>query len=95
MEQLVPGAEPLETIYEGRGCQKCRSTGYSGRIGIYELFAPDDEMMDAVSRGATLQELRRFALSSDRYTTLAKDGIEKVRAGITTTSELLNATSGI
>jgi type IV pilus assembly protein PilB len=91
LEVLVPGCEPLETMYEGRGCPKCRNTGYSGRIGIYELFAPDDEMMDAVSRGATLQELRRFACASDRYTTLAQDGLEKVRAGITTITELFQA----
>jgi type IV pilus assembly protein PilB len=85
------GVPTVETTYKGRGCRKCRNTGYSGRIGIYELFAPDDELLDAVSRGATLQELRRLALGSGKWVTLAQDGLDKVRAGITSVEELFTA----
>ena len=89
---VTAGSSPIDAVFKGAGCPKCRSTGYSGRIGIYELFVPDDETLDAISRGATLQEIRRLARASD-YTTLTQDGVEKVKAGITTLEELLNATA--
>ncbi len=90
-DRIVGGGAGVDTFYKGAGCAKCRNSGYSGRLGIYELFAPDDETMDAVSRGATLQELRRLATASGQYTTLAADGIDKVRAGVTTVDELFGA----
>jgi type IV pilus assembly protein PilB len=92
LNQLAEGGEPVETIYKGEGCPKCRKTGYAGRIGVFELFVPDDELLDAISRGATLQELRRLA-GACGYTTLRRDGLEKVRAGLTTVEELIGATS--
>jgi type IV pilus assembly protein PilB len=92
LERLSEGGEPIKTIYKGEGCPKCRKTGYAGRIGIFELFIPDDELLDAISRGATLQEIRRLT-SATGYTTLRQDGLEKVRAGLTTVEELIGATT--
>jgi len=91
LDRLIGAGPGVDTLYKGAGCPKCRSSGYSGRVGIYELFAPDDETMDAVSRGATLQELRKLAVASGQYTTLAQDGLEKIRAGVTTVEELFSA----
>ena len=92
VDRLTEGGPPLETVYAGVGCTKCRGTGYSGRVGVYELFVPDDEVLDVVSRGGTLQEIRRMARASG-YTTLRQDGVDKVRAGRTTVEELLHAAS--
>ncbi|MEO0514518.1 MAG: ATPase, T2SS/T4P/T4SS family [Planctomycetota bacterium] len=95
IERLVsPGEPPIETLYQGTGCPKCRETGYAGRLGIYELMIPDDECLDLISRGAGLQELRRHVEAGDSYTTLRRDGLEKVRAGLTTLEELFKATAG-
>ena len=91
VDRFCEGIAPIETFYKGVGCKKCRGTGYSGRIGVYELFSPDDDLMDAVSRGATLQELRKLANASGNYITLADDGIEKVRAGVTSIEELISS----
>jgi type IV pilus assembly protein PilB len=93
LEQLSTDGVSLKTVYHGTGCDKCRQTGYAGRVGLYELFTPDDEILDAVSRGASLQELRRMVIQGDSYITLARDGIEKVAAGVTTVAELLTATA--
>ena len=87
LDRLATGQARIDTIYRGRGCDRCRSTGYSGRVGVFELFAPDDETLDIISRGATLQEVRRLAAAAG-YTTLLEDGLEKVRAGVTTIEEL-------
>jgi len=92
MDRLWPGYEH-PTIYRGQGCSRCRSTGYAGRLGVYELLIPTDEMLDAVSRGCTLQELRKLAEAGKCYTRLADDGWHKIDAGLTTVEELLTATT--
>ncbi len=93
LDRLCEGLPPIETLFKGTGCVKCRNQGYSGRVGVYELYAPDDEALDAISRGAGLQELRRIARASGKYVTLKSDGIEKVRSGLTTVEELFTATA--
>jgi type IV pilus assembly protein PilB len=83
---------PFDYLYRARGCTKCRNSGYSGRIGIYELLIPDPEMLDAVVGGASIQKLRD--LCRERHIgTLRADGMIKVKAGITTYEEVLRATS--
>ena len=92
IEKLGPQAQQIQTFYHGEGCKACRGTGYAGRAGIYELFEPNDEALDAITRGASLQELRKIGLAGG-YTTLQQDGLEKVAQGITTIEELVTATS--
>ncbi|MCB9858102.1 MAG: Flp pilus assembly complex ATPase component TadA [Phycisphaerales bacterium] len=76
-----------DKVISGEGCARCHGTGYSGRIGVYELFIPTDEVRQAVSDGATLQDLRTLAKKMD-FTTLFKDGMEKVKSGMTTVEEV-------
>jgi type IV pilus assembly protein PilB len=92
IDRLGPQAQAIQTFYHGEGCKACRNTGYAGRAGIYELFEPNDEALDAITRGASLQELRKIGRETG-YTTLRMDGLEKVAAGITTIEELIAATS--
>src|SRR4051794_35248416 len=51
----------VEALFRPKGCPRCRNLGFSGRIGIYELFVPGDECFDAISNGATLNSLRALA----------------------------------
>ncbi len=89
LEMLTQGGEPVEQIFHGAGCSKCRQTGYRGRIGVFELFVPDDETLDAIGKGLNLSEIRKLALASDGYMTLQEDGVEKMRQGSTTLEEVL------
>ena len=95
----VEGAPPetlageVETYYHGAGCSKCRKTGYSKRIGIYELLAPDDALRDKITASPSIHELRALAVESG-MTTLRQDGIAKVKAGITTVEEVFGVTAG-
>jgi len=92
LRQLIrEGDEPIETVYHGTGCSKCRQTGFAGRTGIYELYVPDDHALEMISRGSTLQELRAQATEGDNYITLRVDGLEKIRAGVTTIDEVFRA----
>ncbi len=77
----------VDKLHRGEGCTKCHGTGYLGRIGIYELFVPTDDIRQAISDGAALQQLRKLALA-EGMTTLYQDGMEKVKAGITTAEEV-------
>jgi type IV pilus assembly protein PilB len=82
----------VEKLYRAKGCPRCRNLGYTGRIGIYELFAPDDELLDKISAGGTLNELRDLARATGMKP-LRIDGIEKVKAGITTLEEVYRVTA--
>jgi len=81
------GYEITETM-QGVGCKKCRNTGFAGRMGLYEIFVPDATCMDAVSKGASLQEIRMLAGQGSEYVTLKEDGITKMMAGLTTIQEV-------
>jgi type IV pilus assembly protein PilB len=93
MRAVTKEVGPVETLYHGCGCAKCRRTGFSGRIGVFELLEATDELLDIIVRGANLQELREAALAKG-YITLRRDGMEKVKAGLTTVEEVLNVTTG-
>ncbi len=93
LHKLADGVREVGTVYHGVGCSKCRNSGYAGRIGIFELLVPNDELLDVVSRGGTLQEVRKSATQGGGYTPLRLDGLDKVAAGLTTLEELFRATS--
>jgi type IV pilus assembly protein PilB len=80
------------TFYHGVGCKKCRNTGFSGRIGIYELLVPDDAMRDRITAAPSINELRAMAAQAGMIT-LRQDGMDKVKAGITTVEEVFRATA--
>jgi type IV pilus assembly protein PilB len=83
---------PIESLYHGRGCARCRGTGFAGRIGIFELLIIDEKLLKLISSGATLQEIRQYLVKSG-HKSLREDGMQKVRAGLTTTEEVLYVTS--
>lgn len=78
----------MDKFYRGVGCRRCRNTGFSGRIGVHELLGVDDELRDAIVRGAPISELRRIGVGHGMIT-LRVDGLRKVREGITTIEEVL------
>ena len=78
-------------FYRGKGCPKCMSTGYKGRIGIYELMIPDEKIRNAVISKSSTDEIRKLALAAG-MTTLKEDGIRKIKEGLTTVEEVLRVT---
>ncbi|MHC4291031.1 MAG: GspE/PulE family protein, partial [Planctomycetota bacterium] len=75
-------------FYRGLGCKKCRNTGYIGRIAIHEMFVPDDKLLDMIAQDVTLKQLRLASIKNGMIP-LHIDGVEKVKAGITTIDEIL------
>ncbi len=90
------------TIYRPKGCERCRFTGYRGRLGIFEIFKVDDEMRQMINRmgegedrsqQVSTVQLRRRAREQGMRT-LREDGFQKVFAGMTTFDEVLAVTMG-
>lgn len=79
------------TIFGPIGCEKCRGGGYKGRMGIFELFLIDDEVRQMINGNLTTTQLRRRARELGMRT-LREDGIRKVLSGLTSASEVVNAT---
>jgi type IV pilus assembly protein PilB len=77
--------------FKGRGCDKCRKTGYSGRLGIYELLVMDDSLRDLVTGNPDVVQLRKLCRERG-LVTLRQDGFEKVMKGLTTVDEILRVT---
>lgn len=80
----------IDQFYRGPGCRHCRNTGYSGRVGLHELMIIDDALRDAIVAGSSAGQLRKMAIQSGMIT-LSFDGFRKVREGLTTVEEVLQA----
>ena len=78
-------------LFRGRGCERCSSTGYKGRVGLYEVMEIDEEMREAILTGASANELRMKAIERSMLT-LRGSGLQKVREGMTTLEEVLRET---
>jgi type IV pilus assembly protein PilB len=78
-------------FYRGKGCPKCKESGYSGRTGIYELLIINEDIKKLVIIKASADEIKKKAMESGMKT-MRDDGIEKALAGITTVEEVLRVT---
>jgi len=75
-------------FYRGRGCEACGQTGYSGRVGIFEVMRMTPTIKELVSRKAPEADLRKAAVAAGTIL-LLQDAMEKVKRGITTIEEVL------
>jgi general secretion pathway protein E len=76
---------------QGRGCLHCRSTGYMGRTGIYEILPMSEKVRRLVSHQAGSLEIFR-ASREEGMRTLREAAMEKVFKGVTTTTEMVRVT---
>ena len=77
--------------WRGKGCDKCRRTGYAGRQGIYEMLTMDDTLRDLVTQNPDVTAFRRMCRERG-LVTLRQDGFAKVLTGLTTVDEVLRVT---
>ncbi|MBI2075411.1 MAG: type II/IV secretion system protein [Candidatus Harrisonbacteria bacterium] len=91
--RLVPGAQAYfgntatHTLFKGRGCAVCQQSGYSGRTGIFEILPASTELRELILKKPSISEI--YALEGrQKVRSLFDDGIEKVKAGITTIEEV-------
>jgi general secretion pathway protein E len=103
VEEYAPTTEeaamlrmPMEKLQayrfkRGRGCLHCRQTGYSGRIGIFEILPLTDKIRGLVTAGAGAPDIFKAA-REEGMRTLREAALEKVLRGVTTTTEMVRVT---
>ncbi len=79
-------------FYQGKGCSHCNSTGYFGRIALLEAFTIDDTIRDMIVKRASIDEIKKYALSQGMMT-LYDGALENVASGTTTLEEALRITT--
>lgn len=93
----LPSDFPWESLpgplHRAVGCRQCRNTGYSGRLGIYELLPTTDEIRQLAHDGASTWKIKQAAVAQG-MATLRADGWRKVLRGETSVQEVLTATKG-
>ena len=89
-EVLEAGINWSGTIFKHnpKGCPRCSNTGFKGRIGIHELMATNDELIEAINKGKETSEIKKIAMRGGMKT-LHQDSLLKVKDGITTLPEAL------
>ena len=90
------GVSPEEAgdvmVYKGKGCSTCASTGYKGRIALYEVMRMNDELKELILNGASTIELKREAMRHGMIT-LRQAGIKKIKEGVTTIEEVVRGSA--
>lgn len=100
-EEYTPTSEVIVTLgikdttgvkfYRGLGCDKCRMTGYKGRVALYEIMLVSDKIRDLIIEGISSSHLKKAAIE-EGMETLRQAGIRKVTEGKTTIEEVLGTT---
>lgn len=79
------------SFFKPAGCDRCRDTGYAGRLAIHEVLRLTPEVRHMVSNGATTDEIRNQALQ-EGLVLLREDGWTKVGLGLTSVDDVLRTT---
>jgi len=80
------------TIYKGRGCDRCKGSGYAGRAAIIEVMTVSDEIRKMVIERKSAMEIGKLAVSQGMKT-LRDVALDKVREGVTTLEQVLVCTA--
>jgi type IV pilus assembly protein PilB len=89
--ELTPVDVEGRVFYRGKGCDYCRSTGYSGRLALFELFLMDDHIRDLIMQHASTGVLREEARKRGMRT-LREVGLLSIFDGDTTIEEVVSQT---
>jgi type II secretory ATPase GspE/PulE/Tfp pilus assembly ATPase PilB-like protein len=90
LQYTGPLDQPVYRAKEG-GCEACRSTGYRGRMSIYELVRLTPAMGELITQRASSQQLYQQAFR-DGYRPMREYGVRKILAGLTTIDEVISVT---
>ena len=79
------------TFLRGKGCESCFQTGYSGRVGIFELLTPNKEVHDLILNHQSSESIKSAA-EKEGFHSMISDGVDKIFSGTTTFEEVLRTT---
>jgi type IV pilus assembly protein PilB len=78
--------------YKPVGCDRCKGTGYKGRVGIYEVMPITEEIQRIILRGGSSLEIAQQA-QREGVKNLRQSGLLKARQGVTSVEEVLGCTN--
>jgi type II secretory ATPase GspE/PulE/Tfp pilus assembly ATPase PilB-like protein len=81
-------AETVDALKGPVGCDRCRGTGYRGRIGLFEIFRLNDELHELILKRESTRTLTACARRHGMRT-LGQSGWDKVKSGLTSLEEVL------
>lgn len=91
IKKIVPNASKYfkgtQSLYKGKGCQVCKGTGYKGRTAIFELIVNTKEIGELILNNPTSTQIWDLAKKQGSRS-MYDDGMEKVKAGVTTIEEV-------
>ena len=85
------GAKKDVRIFRGNGCKVCHFTGYSGRVGLFEVLQVSNNVKKLITQKADSEIIERQAIE-ENMTTMLDDGLDKVIKGLTSIEEILRVT---
>jgi len=88
--RIAPDGETVD-CFRGRGCENCYGSGYSGRVGIFELMELNDEIRKMILRGDDAVAITAAARRNGMRN-LREDGWLKISKGLTTPDEVMRVT---
>ncbi|MGH9661353.1 MAG: GspE/PulE family protein, partial [Bryobacteraceae bacterium] len=88
--RVAPDGETV-ACWSGQGCEQCRFTGYTSRVGIFEMMELSEEIRKKIMAGEDASQLTAAA-RRNQMRNLREDGWLKVRQGVTTADEVMRVT---
>ena len=79
-------------FFKGKGCKRCRDTGYAGRVSIMEVLPVTGRIRELLLKGDSVEQIHNTAVE-EGMTPLVEDGWIKVFKGITTIDEVVRVTN--
>ncbi|HEU6448964.1 MAG TPA: ATPase, T2SS/T4P/T4SS family [Verrucomicrobiae bacterium] len=79
-------------LYRGRGCERCKNSGYAGRMAIIEAMTISDQIRKLIIARASSREMAKVAVNQGMHT-LRMVGLDRARDGVSTLEQVLLVTS--
>jgi type IV pilus assembly protein PilB len=83
------GIRPGTPFFQGKGCPACNNSGYKGRLALFELLLPDENIHRMILERKSSDEIKMYAIRQLGMATLRRDGLEKALAGLTTIEQVV------
>lgn len=94
-EEVVKKYFPASTkeirVFQGKGCEVCNNTGYTGRIGVFEVLVMSPKIEELLVAKEDASRIAKQAIE-EGMTTMFEDGLKKIQQGLTTVEEIIRAT---
>lgn len=93
LEEIQPyiGNKKDVVFWKGKGCEACQHTGYSGRLGLFEMLTLTSALKEVIGSGVSIEQLKKTA-QKEGYHVMSFDGIQKALQGLTTIEEVFRVT---